>query len=78
MLQSHTEAKRSGFGRTGLATFHLRKILQLSFLFRNLLTACLINLVKSLALMFRELLSRDREDESATGQPQGFGPPRRT
>jgi len=27
-----------------------------------------------LARMFHELLSRDREDESATGQPQGVGP----
>ena len=24
--------------------------------------------------MFHELLSRDREDERATGQPQGVGP----
>ncbi len=24
--------------------------------------------------MFRELLSRDREDVLGTGQPQGFGP----
>jgi len=28
----------------------------------------------SLARMFYELLSRDREDGRATGQPQGFGP----
>jgi hypothetical protein len=30
--------------------------------------------VRNLARMFYELLLRDREDGSATGQPQGVGP----
>ena len=30
--------------------------------------------LEPLARMFHELLSRDREDGSATGQPQGVGP----
>jgi hypothetical protein len=30
--------------------------------------------IENLARMFHELLSRDREDDRATWEPQGFGP----